>query len=102
LPAAVVGRPETFDFLVIDLRDAAPMPDVDALSGRGFRWLGNIGLVNGRTRVALAESLDTTAMEWLAALYADLVRVALSAPTDHDDSIAWCERLYRLVDPRAN
>jgi hypothetical protein len=97
---AIIGNPQTSDFVFVD---AEPLTDTRReLTGRGMRFLGVFGVVQGVLDAALAEPLELSVITALARVFIGRVEGAVTAALDKpiDDSAGWCERLYWLPDTR--
>lgn len=107
----LMGTRNDIEFVPLKPRAAneSMLADIKARwPGRGLRSVGVIGLVGTSPALALKEPLtaeQTSALtvaflEYLHVLFADGFAAHIEAAALHTDSVAWCERLYALEDPR--
>ena len=97
-PASILGNLETRDFVLIAMNDL-PLSEPSRLdyTARGFTYIGDVGILNGKPRTALYEPLDNDAITALSAAYIRLVEAALKPK---DASEEWLKKLWALGDQR--
>jgi hypothetical protein len=108
--SAVIGRPETDDFVLVEM----PVPDCisHGLAAQGMRFIGLLGLVDGEPRSAMAELVSDEAYASLSDVFVlQVMRVLGSrveqirdhisaAPEPKDDFVAFASALLALPDSR--
>jgi hypothetical protein len=111
--SAIIGRPETQEYVVVEM----PVPDSvsQGLAVQGMRFLGLMGIVDGASRTALAEQLSDVAMVSLADVFVQQVVRVLSSRVaaqeraaaeaeapPKDEWLAFMNTLTALPDDRIN
>jgi hypothetical protein len=105
--SAIIGRPETNEFVVVEM----PVPECvsQGLALQGMRFVGLMGIVDGEGRSAMAELLSDEQIAQLEDVFARQVARVLAArlenlravpPESKDDFVSWASSLYALEDPR--
>jgi hypothetical protein len=104
--SAIIGRPETNEFVVVEM----PTPDcvTQGLAAQGYRFVGLMGIVDGEGRSAMAESLSSEQIAQLADVFAlQVARITAGQeqtrpvpPAPADDFTTFAESLFALPDPR--
>jgi hypothetical protein len=101
--AGVLGRGE--DFILIRLNDGEPLDQalVEDVVARGYRYVGVLGLKDGRPLVQLAPenpeavyTMSFAALAWVHSI-AEHLR---PQPQPQGDGVAWLEALHQLPDTR--
>ena len=104
--AVILGNLNTREYVLVD---TTPGPIPASLHGRGFEFIGIMGIVQGVPHTALAVELDAAsstaiAQAWtqylVGLIVAKLQPAQPAQSTQTDDSAAWCESLYALSDTR--
>ena len=105
--SAVIGRPETNEFVVVEMPMEACIHQGLAL--QGFRFLGLLGIVDGAFRPAMAERLSDEAAASITDVFAlQVARITGAAqelirdvtPATKDDFVNFAESLLSLSDNR--
>jgi hypothetical protein len=110
LCVAVLGNADITDIELLPIR---PQPygrnKVQALAaqwaGRGLRFIGTIGIVNGQPRTALAVPLDALRMDALSQAFTVHCEAILTDKIEEHqkgDEVDWLCRLWSLPDTRPN
>jgi len=73
----IVGNPEAGEYALIEDVFIAPEPIAKLGRARGWRFLGVIAVVNGRTRTAFSEPLGESAIAAIAEAFLSPVNAAL-------------------------
>jgi hypothetical protein len=102
--AAILGNGHEFE--IIDLGKPEAMPSSEyrrKLLERGFRFVGIVGLIEGRPKTALAEPLDEISTAALSRAYVDLIEQRINESAKAvGDGTDWLTSLYQLPDTREN
>jgi len=70
---------------------------------RGLRWIGTIGIIDGRVRAAVAVPLDPLRISALSAAFIAYGDVLLASGIEQQQTgaeLAWLEKLHSLEDDR--
>ena len=99
ISAFIVGNFDTREFLLVD---TSLWPPPACIYGRGFVFVGTVGIVNGAPRSAFAVEIDDAAvsaiaMEWVRYLAA---RIMPYLRLPDEESVQFLERLHALPDVR--
>jgi hypothetical protein len=101
-PVCILGNLQTSDFELMDVRDPEPLSEdtIHEIRRRGLRFIGAVGIVEGKPRTALDEPLDEATKFALSMAYLQFVAEANRKPKG--DSAAFLARLHSLEDPRGD
>jgi len=107
LCVAVVSDAGAMEFELIGLKPAPLTTDesrevAEHYAGRGFRYIGVVGLVHGVPRCALEAPLDASQSAALLTAFLTYCQAFLNkGPVQQkDDAVAWLETLHSLDDVR--
>jgi hypothetical protein len=100
----LMGAPNDVEFIPMKPRAADDQMLAELKSrwpGRGLRHIGVVGLVGAAPRCVFKEPIEPEQVDALAEAFLAYLRV-LSSPYSPpvDDSVEFCERLFRLPDTR--
>ncbi len=109
LSVCIMGNGDGTEFELLNNGPEPALTDefLADLKSRGLEYLGVIGIVDGRVRVALAEPLDADVITLLSAafvrhamaVFQDRLRVKLKST---DAAVQWCRSLFEKPDTRPN
>jgi hypothetical protein len=99
ISAFIVGNFDTREFLLVD---TSLWPPPDCIYGRGFVFVGTVGIVNGAPRAAFAVEIDDAAVSAIAAHWVQYLaaRIMPYMQPPAGDSVQFLERLHALQDTR--
>lgn len=98
----ILGNPETSDFELVDLDPAGlPAERREQLSKRGMKFIGVLGVVKCRPRVALTLPLNDEIVSALSAAFVQRIEKLLNGlDKPMGDSVEWLQQLWELPDTR--
>jgi hypothetical protein len=111
-PVLIMGNVGFFDYEIIPLDDDTDGRNWRPHSGRLSECLGVLGIVDGVSRSALVQPLETQAVDYICKLFAahvkrrNEIQEAEDAPVPDFDTapgssdVAWLRRLWELPDTR--
>jgi hypothetical protein len=103
LSVCVLANADVTDIELLNVK-LAPLPEemVRDFTGRGLRFLGVIGVIQGVVTTALTEPLDLVRIGALSAAFVRYCEVLLDVDVDvqPNDFVRFAEALWRLPDTR--
>jgi hypothetical protein len=110
LAVSILGNADVTDIEMLPMKPYELSPEkiqelVIQWAGRGLRFIGAIGIVDGKPRTALAVPLDDRRISALSQAFIAYCEVLLSGSVEEQqkgDSVTWLHALHSLPDTRMN